>query len=1044
VPKRQTERFLATILFTDIVGSTEVAAELGDRGWRDLVQEHHRLIRSALQRHDGHEMDTAGDGFFAVFDAPAAAAACALEAIDEVATLGIQIRAGLHVGEVEEIGPKVGGIAVSTTARIMAAAGASQLIASNTVRDLTAGAGLQFSDIGERELKGVPGLWRLYSVARAGAAAGEARGDQQGLVGADSASRRAAAVHRSRSRPFWQRQPRLAAALAAALAIVIVVGGALVWSPWRPRALAGVAEDSVGIIDPQRNEIIGETPVGPQPGAMAVGEGSVWVANEGANTVSRLDPNTHAVVDTIDVGKDPKGIVVGAGSVWVADSGARAVTRINVATGRVVETIPVGNGPAAVAFGGGAVWVANTADATITRIDTESGMPTATIGVGSLPWALAVDDTGLWVASQDGATVSHLDPLSGAAIAAPIPVGARPSAIAMGGGSVWVANSGDGSISRIDPARDRVEDIIDVGGEPVQLLAEGTTLWVADFDGAVLRINLDQPRDPPRRIATQSAAVALAVVGEELWFATGASTASHRGGTLRIVSADPPDADPNGFGPDLVSLTFDRLVGYRHVGGIAGSELVPDLATAIPTPTDGGLTYTFRLRPGIVYSDGTQLLASHFVFAIERAFQVRDPTFGNLGSLVLGGIEGADSCMPAPVDRCDLSAGLAADDAAGTVTFRLSSPDPDFLYKLGLGFSTPLVPGTVPDHEYATKPFPTLGPYRFASISATELRLERNPQFRSWDPQIRPDGFVNEIVWTSGIDADQQVAMIEADQADYMVQQIPADAFDRLQTRFTPQLHLTAASVTFFFMNTQKAPFDNLEVRRAINLAVDRDAMVRLRGGPGAAVPTCQVLPPNFPGYEPYCPFTVEAAPEGRGRWLGPDLAEARRLVAKSGLAVIPIVVGPTSPRLAPLGHYMVGLLKRMGFTRVTEEVATEGEQVFHAIFGGDGIQMGGFEVVQDYPAPNAFFAGFTCDGADGLTNYCDAALDKAVRNARALQLTDPPAAARAWAIVDRMVTDLALYAPVVNEGTDFVSARVGNYQFSLPYGPVLDQMWVQ
>jgi class 3 adenylate cyclase len=107
VPGRQTERFLTAILFTDVVGSTEVAAELGDRGWHDLVQEHHRLLRSAVRKHGGKEVDSAGDGFFVIFDAPAAAAECALEAVEAVQSLGIQIRAGLHVGEVQHIGAMV-------------------------------------------------------------------------------------------------------------------------------------------------------------------------------------------------------------------------------------------------------------------------------------------------------------------------------------------------------------------------------------------------------------------------------------------------------------------------------------------------------------------------------------------------------------------------------------------------------------------------------------------------------------------------------------------------------------------------------------------------------------------------------------------------------------------------------------------------------------------------------------------------------------------------------------------------------------------------
>jgi class 3 adenylate cyclase len=150
------KRFLTTVLMTDIVGSTEHAAELGDSGWRELVQLHHAVVRAALRRHEGREIDTAGDGFFAVFDAPAAAVDCALEVAQEVGKLGIEIRAGVHVGEVEQIAGKVGGITVVIASRIMAASGAGGVLVSSTVRDLAAGSGLTFQDRGVRELKGCP------------------------------------------------------------------------------------------------------------------------------------------------------------------------------------------------------------------------------------------------------------------------------------------------------------------------------------------------------------------------------------------------------------------------------------------------------------------------------------------------------------------------------------------------------------------------------------------------------------------------------------------------------------------------------------------------------------------------------------------------------------------------------------------------------------------------------------------------------------------------------------------------------------------------
>ena len=161
------DRVLATVLFTDIVGSTERLAELGDAGWRDLVERHHATVRALLARYRGREIDTAGDGFFASFDGPARAVRCAQAAVEAVKPLGIEIRAGLHTGEVETIGEKVGGIAVSIGARIGGMAHASEVLVSQTVNDLVAGSGLAFEDRGEHALKGVPGTWRVLAASSA-------------------------------------------------------------------------------------------------------------------------------------------------------------------------------------------------------------------------------------------------------------------------------------------------------------------------------------------------------------------------------------------------------------------------------------------------------------------------------------------------------------------------------------------------------------------------------------------------------------------------------------------------------------------------------------------------------------------------------------------------------------------------------------------------------------------------------------------------------------------------------------------------------------
>ena len=157
------DRLLATVLFTDIVGSTERVSELGDRSWRELLEEHHRLVRRELERFRGREIDTAGDGFLATFDGPARAVRCASAVRDSVRSLGIEIRAGIHTGECELVGDKVAGIAVHTAARVNGLAQPSEVLVSSTVKDLVAGSGIEFVDRGEHELKGVPGTWRLYA-----------------------------------------------------------------------------------------------------------------------------------------------------------------------------------------------------------------------------------------------------------------------------------------------------------------------------------------------------------------------------------------------------------------------------------------------------------------------------------------------------------------------------------------------------------------------------------------------------------------------------------------------------------------------------------------------------------------------------------------------------------------------------------------------------------------------------------------------------------------------------------------------------------------
>ncbi len=159
-----TDRVLATVVFTDIVGSTERAAELGDRRWRELLDAHDRAVRRQLERFRGREVNTVGDGFLATFDGSGRAIECACAIRDAVQALGIEVRAGLHTGEVEVRGNDIAGMAVHIGARVAASAGPNEVLVSGAVPPLVVGSGIEFNDRGEHELKGVPGTWRLYSV----------------------------------------------------------------------------------------------------------------------------------------------------------------------------------------------------------------------------------------------------------------------------------------------------------------------------------------------------------------------------------------------------------------------------------------------------------------------------------------------------------------------------------------------------------------------------------------------------------------------------------------------------------------------------------------------------------------------------------------------------------------------------------------------------------------------------------------------------------------------------------------------------------------
>ena len=407
------------------------------------------------------------------------------------------------------------------------------------------------------------------------------------------------------------------------------------------------------------------------------------------------------------------------------------VSRVDPAADKVVQTIRVGHDPTAVAFAGGAVWVSNAGDRTLSKIEPRSGRVVATVPSEAGGQALAVDGSSLWAIDQLTDSVVQVDTHARKVLRV-VHVGTGPDAIAAAFGSIWVANAFDGTVSRLDPRRGIVTGTIDVGGSPVGLAAAGRRIWVADEAGRRL-LAVDPASDAVvRTVGVGSPPLALAAGPKTLWLSVGASPASHRGGTLRMLS--PPGSldtlDPalayEISSANLLSNTNDGLVTFKRAGGSDGAQLVPDLAVSIPSPTDGGTTYTFQLRRGIRYSNGATVSPTDFRFALERDFKLH-----SVGTRFYSGLVGANACTAKPAS-CSLARGIVPDPGAGTVTFHLTAPDPDFLAKLALSFADALPAKTTP-LQPATHPLPATGPYRVARYVGHRLvALVRNGAYHVW------------------------------------------------------------------------------------------------------------------------------------------------------------------------------------------------------------------------------------------------------------------------------------------------------------------------
>ncbi|HJX48739.1 MAG TPA: ABC transporter substrate-binding protein [Gaiellaceae bacterium] len=531
---------------------------------------------------------------------------------------------------------------------------------------------------------------------------------------------------------------------------------------------------------------------------------------------------------------------------------------------------------------------------------------------------------------------------------------------------------------------------------------------------------------------------------------SGAKSSSHRGGTMKLLAkAAGGTLDPQINYTlqywQLYQATYDGLLAFEKAGGDAAFTVVPDLAENLPTPTNGGKTWVFKLRKGIKFSNGQPVTVKDVVASFQRIFKVKSPTSGGF----YAGIVGAKACLAKPA-TCTLKGGVVGDAKANTVTINLIAPDPELKYKLAVPHAS-ILPANAPSSDAGTKPIPGTGAYYFASYNPNkQLVMKRNPYFKVWSKLAQPDGYPDQIVQSFGLTVEAQITAIENNQADWTLEAPPADRLNEMGTKYAKQVYVNTLTAFWYApMNTRLAPFNNVKARQAVSYAIDRNALVKIFGGPKLAAPSCQVLPPGFPGHVDYCPYTKNPG----ATWSAPDVAKAKQLVQQSGTKGAKVTVLSSDDEVnKAVAVYIQSVLNQIGYKASVKPISNN---IFFTYVQNtkNKVQINIQQWYQDYPAASDFlYILFGCEsfhpGSDSSINiagFCDKKINAQMHAALTLEQTNETAANAAWAKVDKQVTDAAPMATLFTpKHVDFTSTRVGNFTFSKQFYWLVDQSWVQ
>ena len=514
-------RGLGAALFTDIVGSTAIAAEMGNTRWSELVARHHRIVRRVLGRHGGHEIDTAGDGFFVLFERPADAIRCAVEVTEAIRELGIEVRAGVAFGELETVGRKPSGLVVNTAARVMAVAGPGEVLVPASVRDIVPGAGIAFADHGVHHLKGFEEEFRLFTVT--------------GFDGHEVAPPLDDALAAERRReifPTTARRWALPAGIGVGLVALVVLAAVMLAGdePAGSSSSAGPLEDAVAILDVETGRLVSPVRLGtPDPSvfgfldsAIAAGQGGVWVLRPPA--LLHVDP-LHAEIrgDPIDIGLANKQTIVAAlDGIW--EMTGETVYRVNAATDEldVVLRLPIPGAITTYSMGiSNVIWVASSSG-TLVRFDPRVGARDQT-ETGSTIDALAASRDAVWLVDLLESEIVRVDPTSLRPVDRIRVEGTIDLAVA-DDEHLWLLDRGVGLVKRVDVPTNQTTGSVRVGDDPTSLTLGGGSVWVGDRGGTLFRVDPETLEVDEIPIGNEVLGVAVDETDDVVWVYVGKRT----------------------------------------------------------------------------------------------------------------------------------------------------------------------------------------------------------------------------------------------------------------------------------------------------------------------------------------------------------------------------------------------------------------------------------------------------------------------------------------------------------------------------------------